>query len=292
VAGAIQDHDRGVIMGNETFGKGSVQTILPLERNKALKLTTAYYYTPSGRCINKASNEVGVARHEMEKEMEKLEQLKKEGKDTTAAAIKKAEFKTLSVGRTVYGGGGITPDVDVPNERYTSIEIELTRKSMFFKFAVSEVNRLKAKGTPLKEDQFQVTDQVYNDFISFCKEKKLEYSTPEQTLYKDLKTSVLRSRKDPLDTNAVLAGPNDTELDAKLGDLEKVIDREKEYAFTRYRRVVQDQLMLSFLSVGVNQDAYYRYALKNDRTISLALKLIKDAKRYDGILKKDYKKPI
>jgi len=290
VAGAIQDHDRGVIMGNETFGKGSVQTILPLERNKALKLTTAYYYTPSGRCINKVDNEVGVARHEKEKELEKL---REEGKDTVKV-VKKEEFKTLGVGRTVYGGGGITPDVDVMNETYTSIERVLMSKSLFFSFAVSEKARMKAAGQTVQEGKFTITDALYNGFLAFCKEKKLDYTSPEQTICKELKESVVKSRRDPNDTARILAGPHDGDLDQRLKELESVILKEKDYAFTRYKKFIKDQLMLSFLSVLTpeSQDAYYRYALKNDRYIDEALKLIKDNKRYASILKKDFKKAL
>ncbi|OGS35605.1 MAG: hypothetical protein A2293_01795 [Elusimicrobia bacterium RIFOXYB2_FULL_49_7] len=291
VSGAIQDHDRGVILGNETFGKGSVQTILPLERNKALKLTTAYYYTPSGRCINKVYNEVGVSRHEKERKLEsELEKLRNEGKDTTKVSLPKEAFKTLGVGRTVYASGGISPDIDMQAERYSPLEIELLRKSLLFQFAVSEVAKMKTKGITLQEDKLTVTDNLYDQFIAFCKDKKLDYNTPEQTVFKEMKEALVRTRRNPRDTTHLLTGPNDAEIDQKLSELEKVMAKDKDYAFNRYKSIIQDQLTLSFLSVGIGQDAYYRHALKNDNYIAAAVDILKNRKRYDSILKKDFRK--
>src|SRR5438067_445744 len=101
VAGAIQDHDRGLILGEVTFGKGLVQTVYPLSENTGLALTTAKYYTPSGRLIQRDYNGVSLYDYYYNRESE------------DAAGNK--EVKLTDSGRTVYGGGGITPDVKVPS---------------------------------------------------------------------------------------------------------------------------------------------------------------------------------
>lgn len=111
LAGAIQDWDRGLVMGDTTFGKGSVQTIFPLDNGYAVKLTTAKYYTPSGRCIHKAEAETTIVEP-----------------DST--------FYTLgTLQREIVGGGGIIPDLVIKPEKLSDFETELLRKAMLTKFA-------------------------------------------------------------------------------------------------------------------------------------------------------------
>jgi carboxyl-terminal processing protease len=286
VAGAIQDHDRGVIMGNETFGKGSVQTILPLEQKKALKLTTAYYYTPTGRCINKLSNDVGSKRHEAEREDE--EAVKK--KDTTAAKPKKEEFKTLKLGRTVYGGGGITPDIDVVPERYSALERAISLKSLFFKFATAEIAQMKAKNIKMNEDSFRVSEELYNNFIAFIKKKEFIYKSPDLDQYAELKKIVERGRKDLGDTSKTVNGPYDKDVDKAASALEAVLTKDRDHAFVRFKDDIKDRLTQAFLGTSPNQDPYYRYALKKDRYVNEAIKVAIDRKKYDNVLRKDFKR--
>lgn len=118
VAGALQDHDRAVILGETSFGKGSVQTLFALEGGYALKLTTAKYFTPSGRSIHKADViETGFAREEMEEK-------------------ESAERFLTDRGRTVYGGGGIRPDFFVEARQLTPAEQKLLKKPVFFNYAI------------------------------------------------------------------------------------------------------------------------------------------------------------
>ncbi len=151
VAGAIQDWSRGIIIGDTTFGKGSVQTVVPLGAKEALKLTTARYYTPSGRCIHKS--------------------------DTIRFLLKNPttdeEFSTLKDPiRTLYGGGGISPDIFVEQERTPQIVWEIWRKGGFVGFAAhyTILNSDIERGFSLKED-------VYGDFKLYLEEdKELEIS--------------------------------------------------------------------------------------------------------------------
>ena len=110
VAGAIQDHDRGLIVGEATFGKGLVQTVYPLSENTGLALTTAKYYTPSGRLIQRDYTNVSLYDYYYNRESDE---------NNTA----NREVKLTDSGRTVYGGGGITPDVKFSRSRATTFRI-------------------------------------------------------------------------------------------------------------------------------------------------------------------------
>ncbi|MBL8027504.1 MAG: S41 family peptidase [Fibrobacteres bacterium] len=288
VAGAIQDHDRGVIMGNETFGKGSVQSIIPLDNGRGLKLTTAFYYTPSGRCINKLRNDVVSKRHSVDIE---------DGVEGVVAAdsikakeAKKTPYKTLGIGRTVYGSGGVNPDVDVVPERLSPVEIDLMRKSLLFKFASSEAAKLKAKDPSFKAINYQVTDAVYDAFMEYLKKKDSVLETPEMRAFKEAKKIILKGRQDLTDTSKLVASPNDNSIDKTLAELEGLMAKEREFAFVRYRELIKNRLQIAFLSLEPEQDPYYRFVLKDDKYVTDAIKLLSDKKRYDKILSADFKK--
>jgi len=158
VAGAIQDHDRGLIVGETTFGKGLVQTVYPLSENTGLALTTAKYYTPSGRLIQR--NYDGVS----------LYDYYYNDRDNGDAAIGNHEVKMTDSGRTVYGGGGITPDVKIPNEKTNAFEDKLLEKYAFFNFAEHYViNHQVTK-------QFEVDDAVMQEFRKFLDEQKIPFT--------------------------------------------------------------------------------------------------------------------
>ena len=162
VAGAIQDLDLGVLVGERSFGKGSVQSVFPLRDGAALKLTTAKYFTPSGRCIH---------REDTKRQVRTTADIK------IGESAEKAEdpaFKTAA-GRTVYGGGGILPDVVVPYPRISAIAEKFERNLAFYKFAFEYLE--KHKNT--KADAFKVTPAVVSEFKKFVKEKKIEYVDKE-----------------------------------------------------------------------------------------------------------------
>jgi len=159
VAGAIQDLDLGVLVGERSFGKGSVQSVFPLRDGAALKLTTALYYTPSGRCINSEENRP-EARTAADIKIGK-----------SAEKTPAPEYKTAG-GRTVYGGGGILPDVVVPYSKISAIAEKFERNLAFYKFAFEYLN--KHKGT--KAEAFKVTPAVLSEFKQFVKDKKIDYA--------------------------------------------------------------------------------------------------------------------
>lgn len=156
VAGALQDWDRAVIIGQTTFGKGSVQSVFPVGDAAALKLTTQHYFTPSGRCIHKKRSRDGEAIVEIE-----------EGQI-------REEYYT-NAERVVYGGGGITPDWKIELPDATDFQRELIIRGIFFPFAVHYTAYHDVK------DDFEVDTAVLSEFKEFIKTKKVEVSNEDWT---------------------------------------------------------------------------------------------------------------
>jgi len=158
VAGAIQDHDRGLIAGETTFGKGLVQTVYPLSENTGLALTTAKYYTPSGRLIQREYTGVSLYDYYYND---------RENGDGT---VGNHEVKMTDSGRTVYGGGGITPDVKIANPKTNKFQDTLLEKYAFFNFAKHYViNHTVNK-------QFEVDDAVMQEFRKYLDEQKITFT--------------------------------------------------------------------------------------------------------------------
>lgn len=172
VAGALQDWDSALIVGETSFGKGSVQTVYPLSETEALKLTTAKYYTPSGRCIHKDHKKDRQADEEDEDAPAnpkptdaKLQDKKPETPDPALT------FRTVG-GRTVYGGGGIMPDVTIPQTELTQFAIDVERKNYFFNYAIKWV----AKHPSAKD--FKVTPEVLAEFKQLLTDDKFVIDQP------------------------------------------------------------------------------------------------------------------
>jgi carboxyl-terminal processing protease len=157
VSGAIQDHDRGLIVGEVTFGKGLVQTVYPLSENTGLALTTARYYTPSGRLIQRDYSNVSLYDYYYNRETE-----------STGNANR--EVKLTDSGRTVYGGGGITPDVTVPPLKSNHFQDTLLQHYVFFNFA----KRYVVSHHPAKN--FEVDDATMQDFRKSLDEANVAYT--------------------------------------------------------------------------------------------------------------------
>ena len=163
VAGAIQDHDRGLIAGETTFGKGLVQTVYPLSENTGLALTTAKYYTPSGRLIQREYNGVSLYDYYYND---------RENGDSSANTANH-EVKMTDSGRTVYGGGGISPDVKIASIKTNKFQDTLLQKYAFFNFAKHYViNHTVGK-------QFQVDDAVMQEFRKYLDDQKITFTEAE-----------------------------------------------------------------------------------------------------------------
>ncbi|MFQ5767746.1 MAG: S41 family peptidase, partial [Acidobacteriota bacterium] len=163
VSGAIQDHDRGLIVGETTWGKGLVQSVFPLSRNDALALTTAKYYTPSGRLI--------------QRDYRSLEDYVSYRTDENYhPRFNRDAKKFTDAGRTVYGGGGIAPDVEVALKEPSEFITRMYRTSAFFRFAV----QYRAAHGDVKRD-FQVDDEIFEQFRQFLLEQKIPFEEADLT---------------------------------------------------------------------------------------------------------------
>jgi len=180
VTGAVQDHDRGFVVGRRTFGKGLVQRPIDLPDGSMIRLTIAHYFTPSGRCIQKPY-EKGKQR---EYQMDVVNRLK-HGELTNQDSIHFADslkFKTLHQGRTVYGGGGIMPDYFVPLDttRYTPLHRQLAAKSIVIqqnlRYVDSHRKQLKKQYPDFNtfKAQFDVPQQLVDDILAQGRKQKIE----------------------------------------------------------------------------------------------------------------------
>ncbi|HEY2469824.1 MAG TPA: S41 family peptidase [Terracidiphilus sp.] len=173
VSGALQDHDRALIVGETTFGKGLVQTVYNLSENTGLALTTYHYYTPSGRLIQR--NYSGVS----------LYDYYYNHAGASAPNSSNREVKFTDSGRTVYGGGGITPDEKIDMPKSTLFEDNLAYHSAFLHFAAHYLSNRTA------DKNFQVDDAVINDFKQFLTSQQIPFTDKELNDNMDwVKTSI------------------------------------------------------------------------------------------------------
>jgi carboxyl-terminal processing protease len=165
VAGAVQDHDRGLIVGETTFGKGLVQTVTPLSENTGLALTTARYYTPSGRLIQRDYKSISLYEYHYERKVPEHP----------------TEVKLTDSGRQVTGGGGITPDVVVATPKLTKFQTELFRDDVLFgaETGVGGFTRQFLGTKPTITKDFQVDDAIMKSFRDYLAAKNVRYTEPD-----------------------------------------------------------------------------------------------------------------
>jgi carboxyl-terminal processing protease len=175
VAGALQDWEAGFVVGQTSFGKGTVQTVFPLSDTQAVKLTTAKYYTPLGRSIHKDEPK--------DEELARGSSVRPDlADDATRDSVGESDLDeadrpvfNTSGGRVVYGGGGITPDLEFEPIEYGDLERRLERDALFFTFAVDYSTK-----NEVKED-FEVTDEIMNRFKRLIADRGFEYEEEEFT---------------------------------------------------------------------------------------------------------------
>lgn len=251
VAGAIQDLDRGVVMGWRTFGKGLVQSVRELPYNSSLKITTSKYYTPSGRCVQKIDYSKAV-RSEGEE-------------DKTESAPR--EFYTLS-GRPVKAAGGITPDVVLKELAVPNLLFYLANSDILFDFATDYAH---SHPTIAPVDDFVVNDSLYAAFKEAVKASDFKYDRQSEKALAALKEV------------AAFEGYLD-EASETFALLEKQlshdIDRDFEYFDQRIRELLADELVSRY---------YYQrgaiiQAIKSDSTVFCARDLLADSVVYRAML--------
>ncbi|HEY2545749.1 MAG TPA: S41 family peptidase [Candidatus Acidoferrum sp.] len=167
VSGAIQDHDRGLIVGETTFGKGLVQTVQPLSENTGLALTTARYYTPSGRLIQRDYKSVSLYEYHYERHVPEHP----------------TEVKLTDSGRQVTGGGGITPDIIVPSPKLNHFQETLFRADALYPYegGVGGFTRYFMGSKPTVTKEFEVNDDVMKSFREYLAKHNVRYTEPEMS---------------------------------------------------------------------------------------------------------------
>jgi carboxyl-terminal processing protease len=238
VAGALQDLDRAVIMGTRSYGKGLVQSIRPLAYNGQMKVTTAKYYTPSGRCVQAIDysnrNEDGSVGH--------------------IPDSLTREFKTAS-GRIVRDGGGISPDVEIKVPEYSRLVYSLVLGGIIDQYVID----FSRKHNSIPEvESFHFSDEDFEDFIAFAKTQEFDYRSSAKTLYDQMKKEL---EKDGL-ADA---------MSAELTALEKALEMDKE----RFIRLKKNEIV-PFIEEEIAvrywfQEAGVKIRLRYDEQLKKAL---------------------
>ncbi len=239
VAGAIQDYDRGVIIGERTFGKGLVQNILPLSYNTQMKVTVAHYYIPSGRCIQ----EIDYS-HKKDTTQVKRDTLGK-------------PFTTVH-GRTVYEGHGIMPDVKVSRDPYATVTAYLYGKSYIFDYANKFYHEHKSIDSA---DMFQIDDATYQDFMKFVKDKNFSYTTESEKAIEKLKKAA--QEEGYLD-----------KIQPQIDLLEKNFAAEKANDLISNRKDIEELLCSEIVSRYYYQKGRIIASLQNDPDLRRAFEIL------------------
>jgi carboxyl-terminal processing protease len=255
VAGAIQDMDRGVVLGQRSFGKGLVQNVIPLSYNSQMKLTVAKYYIPSGRCIQAIDYS-----HKDE-----------DGYFSKIPDSLVNEFETMN-GRKVYDGGGIEPDIRMQPRKYSRILISLLTRFLIFDYATSFVMENQEIGSP---EEFEITDEIYNDFREFLADKEYDYVTACEEKLDDLKES------------ATAEGSFD-EIKEYYEQLRTAMLDHKEDDLISHRDEISNVLKLEIITRYYFQEGKVRASLRSDPEIKRAIQILLDPVTYESILKGTY----
>lgn len=244
VSGVIQDLDRGILMGQRSFGKGLVQNTKEVGYNSRVKLTTSKYYIPSGRCIQSVKYE--------------------NGEPVDIADDKRSQFKT-SNGRSVLDGGGVTPDIKLALTKDSEILDALKKQYMIFKFANQYSENLDSSMMD-KEIVFEEFDQ----FKEFVTSKDFSYESKSQKQLKKLKEE--------------LSSDENPELMSNLQSINQMIENKKSGALDLAKESIINEIEIELASRLNYQKAKVFQNLKNDSEIKQAIELLNDSERYNSIL--------
>jgi len=250
VTGAIQDTDRGIIIGQRTFGKGLVQNTVQIAYNSLLKLTIAKYYTPSGRCIQALDYTHRRSDGSVEKVADSLI----------------SEFKT-SNGRLVYDGSGIFPDIEITSKDAPAVARALHEKYLFFRFA-NEFH-FKNKSIP-SATEFSLNDAQYKSFIDFVRDEKFEYTTETEEKMRNLREAM---DKDLIKESGKLS-------DALLGKIKEI----KETELIRNKKLISEILEAEIALRYYFQKGRIESTFDDDEEIAQAIKTIRNPNLIKDIL--------
>jgi carboxyl-terminal processing protease len=252
VAGAIQDLDRGVIVGQRSYGKGLVQITRPLSYNTQLKVTTAKYYIPSGRCIQ-------------------ARDFSHPNEDGSVGIIPDSlvsEFKTRN-GRIVKDGGGIAPDIEILPDPLSQISSELYIRNFIFDFATNYYWAHPDIKTP---EQFTFTDHDYEDFKTFLMNRKFNYKTSTEESLNELITNAKKEKYYEIHKDL-------------FNNLEKDVTHSLEQDLKLFRPEISDLLEDEIISRYFYEDGAIKWTIKSDEQILKARDILNNKEEYSSILK-------
>lgn len=251
VSGSIQDLDRGVVVGQRSFGKGLVQNFRPLSYNTQMKVTIARYYTPSGRCIQAID-------------------YSNRNPDGSVGKVPESlitEYKTRN-GRSVYDGGGVMPDLEIEKKDTPPVLKALTEQGFIFDF-VTEFAQENAEIDGPRE--FDMTDKIYGDFQKFVKEKGLEFST--------LSESQIESLQQSLERNGY-----DGEMEVMLDAVKEKLEGEKKQDLIRHKDAIKKEIKREIINRYYFKQGVLESAFVDDPVILKAIETILDDTAYNKIL--------
>jgi len=251
VSGALQDLDRGVVMGERSFGKGLVQTTRKLSYNAQLKVTTAKYYIPSGRCIQALD----------------YTNRREDGSVGKIPDTLISKFKTKN-GRIVYDGGGILPDILKESESYSPIAYSLITKSLIFDYATQYTLKHDSVLPPQK---FIFTDEDYNDFVKFLSDKDYDYETVSN---KELTELIKSAKKEKYYKNS----------EAIFDTLKVKLAHNKNKDLQTFKNEISELIMEEIMSRYYYQDGRVETMLLKDPIIDDAVELLNNSTKYNAIL--------
>ena len=248
VAGALQDYDRAVILGERSFGKGLVQRYINLSYGTQLKLTISKYYTPSGRCIQ----ELDYANRDKSGEVPKFS-------DGTVNS-----FRTKN-GRLVYDGGGITPDITVGFSKRNESTIALLKSRAIFNFAT---NFFYENPTISSAQNFSFSTSNFKDFLNYIKTSDTTFKTSQEHLF----------------SNAFKSSSNFDLISEEYQEIKRKFLRVKIDELSKDQDFISDQITDNILVRYYYKNGVYEKKLKNDMVLLEAVKILKNKSRYTNIL--------
>lgn len=277
VSGAMQDLDRGILVGSTTFGKGLVQTVYPLqERDAVLKITTAKYYTPSGRCIQRehyAHDRSNAMRLESEDEPNEFyydvfgeEDQVRDSLTNDSLPSKRQEFKTKT-GRIVYAEGGITPDIIKDDYSFLGYTREIVRRGYVFDFAT----RFSAQNTRI-DTGFVPDEELLTEFYKFLKDHHFNYNSTA-----DSQLTALRAYAE---NNGYSA-----QIQQSILQLQNKFDEEEVKEFEAAKTAIRNLLQQEIISRYYGNRRRFEITLKSDPVVESARSVLKDEVLYKKILK-------
>jgi len=252
VAGTIQDLDRGVVVGNRTFGKGLVQETRNLQYNSRLKLTVAKYYIPSGRCIQKLDYSHRGLDGNVEEVPDSLLKI----------------FETAS-GRKVIDGRGIDPDISVDEREFPQVLASLLVESFFFIYATDYAAENESVA-PAKE--FELTDAEYEAFVQFLEGKEYQYTTDTEGELEELIAAAKREKYYAL-------------AKEEFDILEEKLKQKKNKDLYLFREDIQKVLENEIISRYFYQRGRIEATLAADEVIKEAKAVLNDGSKYERILR-------